>query len=247
MDAFDGDPEQPPSLHKYLYCHADPVNKRDPSGHEVEMALAGLAIQGMLAQISAAPTVKAIPVVPVTMVVVFVEEDNGYEINRKIFARYINSKLIRHPNLALTIIYGSVPPKVPLGWCKLKGAPPTYTIHAHSSTKGNAPMLGASIADKAGAAGDVGWANRKRGECASWGDVVDQWYNVIDNAHVINERLRALNLAHEVIHCLGGKHVEPDDENMLMNSYLPNKWKEGRLPYLGAKTMDEIFEFLELK
>jgi RHS repeat-associated protein len=33
MDAYEGSSEDPLSLHKYLYCHADPVNGIDPSGH----------------------------------------------------------------------------------------------------------------------------------------------------------------------------------------------------------------------
>lgn len=32
-DTEDGDNEDPASLHKYLYCHAEPVNNTDPSGH----------------------------------------------------------------------------------------------------------------------------------------------------------------------------------------------------------------------
>jgi RHS repeat-associated protein len=33
MDSFEGHQTDPLSLHKYLYCHADPVNNTDPSGH----------------------------------------------------------------------------------------------------------------------------------------------------------------------------------------------------------------------
>ena len=34
MDDFEGNPDDPLSLHKYLYAGANPANQRDPSGHE---------------------------------------------------------------------------------------------------------------------------------------------------------------------------------------------------------------------
>lgn len=33
MDTYEGSQQDPLSLHKYLFCHADPVNRIDPSGH----------------------------------------------------------------------------------------------------------------------------------------------------------------------------------------------------------------------
>ena len=41
MDAFDGDPESPLSIHKYLYTEADPVNGTDPSGNQDDIAAEG--------------------------------------------------------------------------------------------------------------------------------------------------------------------------------------------------------------
>ena len=38
MDSYEGSNSDPLSLHKYLYCHADPVNGWDPSGHEFTLA-----------------------------------------------------------------------------------------------------------------------------------------------------------------------------------------------------------------
>jgi RHS repeat-associated protein len=37
MDSFEGDPESPASLHKYLYAGADPTNHIDPSGHDFDI------------------------------------------------------------------------------------------------------------------------------------------------------------------------------------------------------------------
>jgi hypothetical protein len=47
MDSFEGDPQSPASLHRYLYTDSDPVNAIDPSGEEIDLvsvvAVAGLA------------------------------------------------------------------------------------------------------------------------------------------------------------------------------------------------------------
>src|SRR5437867_9941880 len=53
MDSYDGEEEEPKSLHKYAYGQGDAVNSVDPSGHEVEALLAAVSITGILmAQIS---------------------------------------------------------------------------------------------------------------------------------------------------------------------------------------------------
>ncbi len=35
MDTYEGAEEEPQSLHKYLYCQANPVNNADPGGHDI--------------------------------------------------------------------------------------------------------------------------------------------------------------------------------------------------------------------
>jgi len=42
LDPYAGNTQDPQSLHKYLYCHANPVNGIDPSGN-MEFSIAGLS------------------------------------------------------------------------------------------------------------------------------------------------------------------------------------------------------------
>ena len=59
MDTFEGNPNDPLSLHKYLYCHSNPVNGTDPSGHEFNL----VSLQASITTISglAARYVGSIP------------------------------------------------------------------------------------------------------------------------------------------------------------------------------------------
>jgi RHS repeat-associated protein len=58
MDAFEGDPESPASLHKYLYVSADPANDLDRSGHEID--LVSVAVTGALIGALAGATIGAL-------------------------------------------------------------------------------------------------------------------------------------------------------------------------------------------
>jgi peptidyl-Lys metalloendopeptidase len=42
MDTYQGDNEDPLSLHKYLYCEGNPVNGTDPTGHDGEFQMWGM-------------------------------------------------------------------------------------------------------------------------------------------------------------------------------------------------------------
>jgi RHS repeat-associated protein len=54
MDSYEGNSSDPLTLHKYLYCHANPVNNIDPSGHtSFPDILASMAIQYTLSSIVA--------------------------------------------------------------------------------------------------------------------------------------------------------------------------------------------------
>jgi hypothetical protein len=44
MDPYAGNQQDPQSLHKYLYCHANPVNRIDPTGHMGALAWVGIGI-----------------------------------------------------------------------------------------------------------------------------------------------------------------------------------------------------------
>jgi RHS repeat-associated protein len=56
MDSYQGDKQDPPSLHKYLYCQADPVDNSDPSGRDIGEMLAVLDISFTLATFKSGPT-----------------------------------------------------------------------------------------------------------------------------------------------------------------------------------------------
>jgi RHS repeat-associated protein len=51
MDTFQGDPQSPISLHKYLYAGANPVSYIDPSGHDFMEIITSLAIDAALGSI----------------------------------------------------------------------------------------------------------------------------------------------------------------------------------------------------
>lgn len=48
MDTYEGSPFEPASLHKYLYCHGDPVNYADPTGH-FDFTVSSMAMVGAIA------------------------------------------------------------------------------------------------------------------------------------------------------------------------------------------------------
>lgn len=48
MDTFDGDPDSPLSLHKYLYVQNDPIDHVDRSGKQIDDVLAAIAISATL-------------------------------------------------------------------------------------------------------------------------------------------------------------------------------------------------------
>jgi RHS repeat-associated protein len=65
MDTFAGNNEDPLSLHKYLYCQADPVNNTDPSGNEIESLMVSFSVSTILAQmpnvVSVGKATEALP------------------------------------------------------------------------------------------------------------------------------------------------------------------------------------------
>ena len=70
MDTFQGNNEDPLSLHKYLYCQCNPVNMMDPSGHDGDMpSLMGTI--NTIGWMAANLAVRAVPLISRATVVVF--------------------------------------------------------------------------------------------------------------------------------------------------------------------------------
>ncbi len=60
LDTFLGSPQDPLSLHRYLYCHADPANLWDPSGHMTATQVnISMAIGTMLIAVTAVAILQA--------------------------------------------------------------------------------------------------------------------------------------------------------------------------------------------
>ncbi len=51
VDTYEGEINDPQSLHKYLYGHADPINNIDPSGEMSLVSLGGSMMSGMMGRI----------------------------------------------------------------------------------------------------------------------------------------------------------------------------------------------------
>ncbi|EEF63316.1 RHS repeat-associated core domain-containing protein [Pedosphaera parvula] len=62
-DSFEGNPEDPKSLHRYTYGEGDPIDNRDPSGHDIGGVLTAINISGMLAAMSSPVTTRASAIV----------------------------------------------------------------------------------------------------------------------------------------------------------------------------------------
>jgi hypothetical protein len=59
MDTYQGRQTDPLSLHKYLYCQANPINHTDPSGHDLGELVLDMSIRVSLAAQTYAPIVNA--------------------------------------------------------------------------------------------------------------------------------------------------------------------------------------------
>jgi len=67
IDSFEGDMEEPASLHKYLYCHGNPVNLVDPSGHMGLVSFSVSSIRNTMLSI----TIRATPLLNKATIIAF--------------------------------------------------------------------------------------------------------------------------------------------------------------------------------
>ncbi|PWU16136.1 MAG: hypothetical protein C5B50_14080 [Verrucomicrobia bacterium] len=79
MDTFEGNNEDPLSLHKYLYANGDPVNVIDPSGHDgtYAEALSMTSVEGVLMSLALSAVATAIIEMPFRDWSIY----KGFEIN----------------------------------------------------------------------------------------------------------------------------------------------------------------------
>jgi RHS repeat-associated protein len=66
-DSYAGNNEDPLSLHKYLYCHGNPINGTDPSGHDFIDVLGSMYIRGQMMAQTFAPVIKVASVAVATL------------------------------------------------------------------------------------------------------------------------------------------------------------------------------------
>ena len=72
MDSYDGNIEEPASLHKYTYCQGNPVNNADLSGHDIISTFSTLTTMAYLRTsqfVAAHPIITAAAIVAIAVVV----------------------------------------------------------------------------------------------------------------------------------------------------------------------------------
>lgn len=60
MDSYDGQNQDPLSLHKYLYCQGNPVNHIDPSGHDLGDVMFTMSMQASIFAMRFAPAIRVL-------------------------------------------------------------------------------------------------------------------------------------------------------------------------------------------
>ena len=70
MDTDEGHNQDPLSLHKYLYCEANPANHIDPSGHDLGDLVLTMSIQASMFAMRIAPVINAARLAIATVAIV---------------------------------------------------------------------------------------------------------------------------------------------------------------------------------
>jgi len=97
MDTFEGVNQDPLTLHKYLYAHADPINRLDPSGHyTLTMELGDISLRDTLAAIAVVSYVAFIAYLGVKLLTagVLTPTDTGVRVGTAIKANVAASKAL---------------------------------------------------------------------------------------------------------------------------------------------------------
>lgn len=98
MDPYAGSPQDPQSLHKYLYCHANPVNNSDPTGESAFSMVGTLVITSVMLLLMAPNWTNA----PGPRDITFTDAggdiiiDSFYMIAGALIIRYVIAPIARH-------------------------------------------------------------------------------------------------------------------------------------------------------
>jgi RHS repeat-associated protein len=228
-DNFEGNKEDPTSLHKYAFCNDNPVGVADPSGHEGEF-IAEVGEFAFFAQAGAAAIAKKVRQVTVH---IYFENETQFQLPEGNLLS--NLSKIGRGKIAWVLHSNPRPQGTPLGW--FDASKTRYVIDL--KFKRGIAVPGNIAADPAGiGAGDVAWVYPEKLDDISR----DEGYGPAGGA-----RLLKFVVIHEILHLFGCAH---DDNNLGLLNVMHSgsrevlrTWLE-QTPILPATAKDQVDKYL---